>query len=143
MKNLLLAVWLTFLFINPSHAETQKVFYPNGKLFQEIDYIDGKDWKIYDSNGVLMQRKKYDLQGNLVEERFYDSQGNIIQNGDWKGHNIHGQVSRTITLKDGKIDGEDLRYDEQGKVNWKRVYKDGNLVLEQTFDKDGNLKYSK
>jgi len=143
LKVYVLSFLFLLLFISPSYAETQKVFYPNGRLFQEIDYINGKDWKVYDVNGMLTIMKKYDVAGNLVEEKFYDQQGAIIQNGDWKGYDINGKLARTITLKDGKIDGEDLRYDDQGKVNWKKVYKDGNLILEQTFDKDGNLKYSK
>ncbi len=131
------------MFISASRAENQKVFYPNGKLFQEIDFTDGKDWKIYDSSGILTHRQKYDSSGNFVEETFYDQEGNVIQNGTWKGFNIDGKLSRVVTLKDGKIDGEDLHYDEQGRANWKKVYKDGNLKLEQTFDKDGNVKYSK
>ena len=90
-----------------------KSFYPNGNLWSETTYKDGKPdgW-----------RKEYYENGNLqFETTFKDGK----QEGLSKGYYPNGNLEGEGTFKDGKPEGL-----------WKEYYENGNLKDEITF-KDG------
>lgn len=86
-------------------------YYPDGKITEEIDYKNGKEEgenNYYSPDGVLIKKLFYkngDLHGPVV---YFDAYGTVMIEGNYK----------------------------EGKKNglWK-YYKDGKVILEETFPK--------
>ncbi|QAA80240.1 toxin-antitoxin system YwqK family antitoxin [Aequorivita sp. H23M31] len=88
------------------------VYYPNGKITEDSNFVDGVitgENIFYSPNGNVIKRLEYQnglLQGPV---NYYDEHGNLIIEGSYEQNNKHGL--------------------------WK-YYKDGKVVLEESFPKE-------
>lgn len=86
-------------------------YYPNGKITQETSYVNGikqGEDNYYSPDGVQLKKLRYaadQLQGPAL---YYDAYGNVVIEGFYKNNKKHGL--------------------------WK-YYKDGKVILEETFPK--------
>ena len=86
-------------------------YYPNGKVTEEINYENGVmqgENLYYSYDGVLLKKLKYENDQLQGEATYYDAHGNVVIEGFYKDGKKHGL--------------------------WK-YYKDGKIILEETYPK--------
>ena len=86
-------------------------YYPNGKITEEISYVNGVmqgESLYYGPDGTLLKRLRYSKDELHGEAIYYDAYGNVSIKGYYKEGKKHGL--------------------------WKH-YKDGKVVLEETYPK--------
>lgn len=94
-----------------------KRYYGNGKLYQEISYIDGKRTGVHAT---------YTIVGDLID---YETYKDDILNGLTKKYhylrNDKTQLRSKLMYKNGKKNGLETTYNKNGKVSSKIVYVNG------------------
>ena len=112
-----------------------------------IDMEDEKEY-IKQSNGVISY-KGTPFTGKLVS--YYDGdktklyQTGTVQDGKWDGQNEiyyeDGQLKEKITFQDGIKDGPKEKYYENGQLKSKRTFQDGKKDgISENYDENGQLK---
>ncbi len=101
---------------------------------REYTYKDGKlngYWKEYDAKGNVVSTEKYVmgvLQKNAKELLKMEVRNDFHANGKKKSSG---------TYKNGQPDGVTRFYNEEGKVNGSKIYKEGILISEGIYDERG------
>jgi antitoxin component YwqK of YwqJK toxin-antitoxin module len=124
-------------------------FFPNGALFSEELYIDGKlegELKNYYKNGKTLEitqfsngmkngfSKKYSDQGILIEEVIYL---NDVLNGEGKYFELNGDLKEEGVYKDGKRAGT-WEFYIGGKKVPKKEKKEGNKFNKSSVKNNEN-----
>ena len=114
-----------------------KTFHPNGKLENEINYIDGEydgEWISYYKNGELFVFGLYENGKKDGKWLSYHENGqknssenyqDDILHGDWYTYFENGQTKYKGKYVDGEKDGEWIVYYESGGKKIEEIYKDG------------------
>ena len=106
-----------------------KMFYPNGNLWGEITFKDGK------AEGLS---KDYYPNGNLESEGTYKDGK---PDGLWKKYYENGNLKDETTYKDGKEEGLVKGYYPNGNLWGEATYKDGKPEgLVKEYYENGNLR---
>ena len=93
------------IYVNGENNQSKKIYYTNGKLYQEVKLVNGYlagDWKMYHPNGILAEVRTYDDQGRQTGIVYYDEKGQIVTDGLWQGHTQDGKISGPYQIKNGK-----------------------------------------
>ena len=101
---------------NDSLHGLYRLFYPNGEIQIEGEYKNAKfhgKWKYYDYTTVLVGEAEFD-------------NGSGIQ----KAYHLNGKLKRITHYVDNEKQGEEIWYDEEGKIIKKMIYDDGKLLSE-------------
>ena len=110
MKRILFILLLTIPFIGFGQNQYDKVYYENGQLEYEGNFVDGKQdgiWKHYYESGQLKKIVNWrDGKPNGLKESYYEN----------------GQLEKEGKYKDGEQDGI-----------WKYYYESGQLKSERNF----------
>jgi serine phosphatase RsbU (regulator of sigma subunit)/antitoxin component YwqK of YwqJK toxin-antitoxin module len=103
-----------------------KLFWPNGKLKST-----GK-WKPL-TRKFIGPVKSYDQNGIREIDLSYDTTG--ILDGNQIIYYPNGLMAVLTSTKNGKFDGQQIVFTEEGKVLLQRLYDEGKLIKEQQFEK--------
>lgn len=113
-------------FSNNLPTGNYKMYYENGILKSEGNYnIFQKKF-----NGIF---KKYTEKGELIRYFNYDEDGK--KNGQQIIFYNSGKVALTAVMKNDKLEGKAIVYNENGNICCIRYYKNGILVKEEVIDK--------
>jgi len=96
-----------------------KVFYPNGFVFEEINFVDG----IKDGSW-----KQYYIDGNIKFESLYVK--NLLQ-GAIKVYHPNGGLYKFGYYQNSLKDGRWVQYDEEGKKVLEETYIKGKIQLDK------------
>jgi len=124
MKKLLLLL-LCVPLIGIGQTEYKKTYYENGKTETEGNYIDGRKeglWKWYYESGELESTGIYK-----------NGQSHGIFHGWYK----NGQLRCEGYFKYDKLDNYFKYIQENGRLSFFRKYKDGKIISETRWDKNG------
>jgi len=102
-------------------------YFPNGTLFSEEFYINGK------LDGTL---KNYYKNQKTLEETEYK---NGLKNGVSKKYSDKGILIEQVTYIDGKENGEAKYFDLKGSLKEKGKYKNGNRIGKWEYYMDGEI----
>jgi len=118
----------------------EQLFYDNGVLESLSTYKDGKlngvcmrwydngflKWKGHYTEGKAEGRfTEYDEIGYIISQAHYNNDHFDGERVEWLGHEV-GDIIRSIEhYKDGKLDGKQTLYDEEGKNPSHTWYKNG------------------
>ena len=134
--------WYELIGVNSkvSSNENKRLFYANKVLQSEGQQVDGKnvgEWLFYGNEGFLM------AEGNFND--------NGERHGDWKWFYDNGQTKEIASYKNGKLNGENFLYFEDGTpyiyANYTEDEFDGlyqyylknGALAQKKFFKNGNL----
>tara|TARA_R110001632_G_scaffold224350_1_gene356667 strand:+ start:1402 stop:2640 length:1239 start_codon:yes stop_codon:yes gene_type:complete len=96
--------------------------YHTENIYSEINYVNGIKHGIY---------KSYDSKGNLFYETMFKNGSGIKKRCDYKGN-----LSYTSTEINGELVSESSYY-SKGKKEMERIWKDGKMVSEKFWDREG------
>ena len=146
MKKILILIILTLSFTS-LFAET--LYYPNGKIKQEDNFINGTgSYNYYNEDGSLEESGSYlngQLDGVLT---FYKNKKisskatykNGILNGSYTNYYSNSTIKETGSYKDGKEYGTITTYYQNGNTHYKMDYKYGKRDgLTIGYYKNGNI----
>lgn len=102
-------------------------YYPDGSLFSEEFYIDGK------LDGEV---KNYYKNGNLFELSVYK---NGIREGVLKRYSDKGILLEEVIYKNGKLNGEAKYYELNGDLKERGIYKDNLRIGKWDYYLKGEL----
>jgi antitoxin component YwqK of YwqJK toxin-antitoxin module len=102
-------------------------YFPNGKLFSEEFYENGK------LEGVV---KNYYKNGKVLEETSYQ---NGMKNGASKKYSDSGVLIEEVTFKDNVLNGEAKYYELNGNLREKGMYRGGKRYGKWEFYLDGEI----
>ena len=100
-----------------------KEWYDNGNLWKEGQYKNNNKsgtWNFFSH-----------LDGTLEK---YGNFENGIEEGKWYNLDLIGRVTTEYFYRDGKLDGDYLRFDTLGSVFHKKVFKEGIEIENQIID---------
>ena len=134
----------------------RKEYDEDGKLFSEIEYKDGKKNGVYKHNdryyGISIELYRNGDKIADGSDVYYDennvaySRGEIAENKMsgvfkyYKNGDKSGQLKYETEYKDGKKDGIEKGYRENGNLWTETEYKDGKENgVEKRYDENGNL----
>jgi uncharacterized protein len=114
----------------------QKVYYKNGKVFQELNY----------KNGLLQgPQTTYHKDGSIWDKQTYRSgllmEGNYLKNGWLRRHYKNGQLAMEAEYKDGRPIGEIKSYYENGKIKTIEKIMDYEHSSLTTYNELGQVKF--
>lgn len=104
-----------------------KIFGTNGNLTLEGSYVMDKpsgQWREYYDSKVLKSEYSYNSNGNLE--------------GIYKLNHENGKIEETLQYTNGKADGKEEDFDEDGIKYSESIYENGRLRELSFFDKKGN-----
>jgi antitoxin component YwqK of YwqJK toxin-antitoxin module len=110
-----------------SREGSTKWYHPNGKLYREMLFVNGK------LNGLVTE---YFETGRLKESIPFTDDN---KNGTAKYYSPTGRLEREITYKNGKKNGICRQYNDDGKLAVEEMYSDDVLKSRKSFDRDGKL----
>ncbi|TPN87425.1 toxin-antitoxin system YwqK family antitoxin [Aquimarina algicola] len=99
-----------------------KKFYDNGQLKELTTYKnDGSKYGPY---------KKYYETGNIRTDGFFKNlpDGDTFVDGDFTYYRENGTLERQETIRNGKLEGYVIEYDNKGKEQKKYLYKNGEFI---------------
>lgn len=137
MKRLiLLTVVIMLLNLNNLSAKqdnikngVEKTYYPNGVLWLELTYKNGK------LEGI---QKSYFENGNIQTE---DEYKNDKRNGQYKGYSSNGNLYVEYTFIDDKKNGPFALYYKSGKLKEKGTYKDDVVHGKVSFFDENHITF--
>jgi antitoxin component YwqK of YwqJK toxin-antitoxin module len=98
-------------------------YYSDGQIESEENYVDGKR----DAKQVEVYNGE-DEDGSLIEYQFYRNGNELIKHGYYKEYHENGKVSWEKNYVDGKLDGKDAEYDEEGNKFYEICHEMGEKV---------------
>jgi len=126
-------------------------YYPNDTAEIEMKYINDQEtgeYKLYYKNGIIQSSGNWDKQSKIFKGNFklFNSNGNLIKyldyndNGKKSGKQLiyfpNGNIAVSASMNSDVLEGKTTIYQEDGKLNSIRVYKNGKLIKENIFAKN-------
>lgn len=119
-----------------------RCFFKNGSasLIAELQYGDWQnEYVVYNTIGDVIEKKRY-VNGQLDGESLFNFSNQIpyssinyelgLRNGQMKLYHLNGILMLESIYVHGKKHGEEAQYDNKGKLIFKRVYYNGELISE-------------
>ena len=123
-----LSVIMFFLLLIMIGCTEKRVLHSELKESGRVMYYQGKPF-----TGIAFEMYN---ESQLEYEYAYKDGKKIL----WKSYWENGQIKHEAFSKDGKKDGVETAYEENGQKRFQNTYKDGVLLETKTYD-DGQLMF--
>ena len=113
-------------------------YYNNGKIYRKFN-LRGKNKKDYRDYYKIIEGS-YQIYDINTGEKIYEGK---ILNGTGKMieyDRITGKIKKEYDLKNRKIDGIELIYNETGKVKEENHYENGKITEQRVYYEDGDIR---
>ena len=140
MKKLLLLL-LCVPLIGLGQTEYKKIYYENGQLKSEGNYVDGKKdglWKSYFDNDELLKYSPYSYKENQIQLKTETYYKNDKYNGLMKEYWPDGGLMKEASYKEDIPIVIKIYHPISGKLWSESRYKDGEIIYKKCFDEAGN-----
>lgn len=112
-------------YVNNRANGPAKIYFENGKIQEEGIWVGNRwtgDYKLYYDNGNLRQQFKYNSLG--------------VRDGEQVYYHPNGQVSKRVTIKNGKEEGWEKDYNTNGDLVEEKFYNGGTIdpAKTKTYD---------
>lgn len=134
------------------HEFIEKTKHPNGKVWFERRFINGKlqgiSKEYYDNGSLKMEANFVDNKLEGLAKYYFPSgklqatieHKNNMPNGKGVVYLESGEILGNYNYKDGQFNGLCKEFYKKGNVKYEYEYALGNLLKTKTFSKDGKLK---
>ena len=151
-----LFIWSKELFAADRKEGNGYIYFPDGKVQQNIRYSDGKKQglsKEYDREGNIITLMEYNNDFLISREKINRTDSKGLKQGDWKDFYPNGEIKSEMTYIDNMLNGYYKEYDNRGKLVLTMLYDNGTIVKNKVedqpdieivtkHDQDGRLIYS-
>ena len=153
-------IWGNYLSSRELYAGDKKegntvLYYPNGKVKQEIHNENGKKEGLsreYDIDGNLITLYEYRNDNLVSRERINRRDGNNLRQGTWKEFYPGGGIKTDMNYIDDLLHGYYKSYDERGRIVSSLLYNNGvpvesvneesDIEIINKYSDNGSLIYS-